>query len=151
MSQQSGVSSALRPVPARPTLWTRDITEAAALAYWFGENDQTFVAEKDGEIIGTYYIRANQAGGGRHIRNCGYMVSSGAMGRGVARTMCLHSLDYASRHGYRGMQFNFVVSSNTRALKLWETLDFDIVGRIPQAFAHPKLGYIDAFVMFRSL
>jgi ribosomal protein S18 acetylase RimI-like enzyme len=129
----------------------RDMTEADAIAYWFGEGRETFVAEEDGEITGTYYIRANQAGAGKHICNCGYMVSSDATGRGVARAMCLHSLDYARRHGYRGMQFNFVVSSNTRALKLWESLDFEIVGRVPQAFDHPKFGYIDAFVMFRSL
>jgi ribosomal protein S18 acetylase RimI-like enzyme len=93
-------------------------------------------------------MRANQAGGGKHICNCGYMTSAAATGRGVARAMCEHSLDHAGRRGYRGMQFNFVVSSNTRAVALWESLGFEIVGRLPQAFLHPTQGYIDALVMF---
>ena len=128
-----------------------DMTEADALAYWLGDDRETFVAQENGEIIGTYYIRANQAGGGKHICNCGYMTAAAAMGRGVARAMCQHSLDYALQRGYRGMQFNFVVSTNTRAVALWESFGFEIVGRLPQAFHHPKLGYVDALVMFRAL
>jgi len=129
----------------------RDMTEANALAYWLGEDRETFVAEESGEILGTYYIRPNQAGGGNHICNCGYMTRAAATGRGVARAMCQHSLDYARQRGYRGMQFNFVVSSNTRAVALWQSFGFEIVGRLPQAFHHPTLGYVDALVMFRSL
>jgi ribosomal protein S18 acetylase RimI-like enzyme len=129
----------------------REMTEADALAYWLGDDRETFVAEEDGEIIGTYYIRANQAGGGKHICNCGYMTSAAATGRGIARAMCRHSLNHAQQRGYRGMQFNFVVSTNTRAVALWESLGFEIVGRLPQAFHHPKLGYVDALVMFRPL
>ena len=83
-----------------------DMTRAHALAYWLGDDRETFVAEENGEIIGTYYIRANQAGGGNHICNCGYITAAAAMGRGVARAMCQHSLDYARQRGYRGMQFN---------------------------------------------
>ena len=128
-----------------------DMTEADALAYWLGDDRETFVAQENGEIIGTYYIRANQAGGGKHICNCGYMTAAAAMGRGVARAMCQHSLDYAPQRGYRGMQFNFVVSSNTRAVALWKSFGFEIVGRLLQAFHHPKLGYVDALVMFRAL
>ena len=129
----------------------RDMTEADALAYWLGSDRETFVAEEDGEIVGTYFIRANQAGGGRHICNCGYMTSPTATGRGVARAMCRHSIDYARQRGYRGMQFNFVVGTNTRAIALWESLGFTTVGRLPQAFHHPTLGYVDALVMFRAL
>jgi len=129
----------------------RDMTEANALAYWLGEDRETFVAEESGEILGTYYIRPNQAGGGNHICNCGYMTRAAATGRGVARAMCQHSLDYARQRGYRGMQFNFVVSTNTRAVALWQSFGFEIVGRLPQAFDHPTLGYVDALVMFRSL
>ena len=128
------------------------MTEAAALAYWMGGDRDTFVVEDDNdEIVGTYYIRANQAGGGSHICNCGYMTSATATGRGIARAMCRHSLEYARQRGYRGMQFNFVVSTNTRAVALWESFGFAIVGRLPQAFHHPTLGYVDAFVMFRHL
>lgn len=129
----------------------RDLSEADALAYWLGDDRETFVAEQNGAIVGTYYIRANQAGGGKHVCNCGYMTSSAAVGRGVARAMCKHSMDYAQKHGFRGMQFNFVVSANTRAVSLWQSFGFEIVGRLPQAFHHPKLGYLEALVMFRPL
>ena len=128
-----------------------DMTEADALAYWLGNDRETFVAEENGEIIGTYYIRTNQAGGGKHICNCGYMTAAAAIGRGVARALCQHSLDYARQRGYRGMQFNFVVSTNTRAVALWKSFGFEIVGRLPQAFDHRRLGYVDALVMFRFL
>jgi ribosomal protein S18 acetylase RimI-like enzyme len=129
----------------------RDMTETDALAYWLGNDRETFVAEEDGEIVGAYYIRANQAGGGRHICNCGYMTAAAMAGRGVARAMCQHSLDYAQLRGYRGMQFNFVVSTNTRAVALWRSFGFEIVGRLPLAFRHPRLGFVDALVMFRPL
>ena len=129
----------------------REMSEADALAYWLGEDKETFVAEEEGVIVGTYYIRANQAGGGRHICNCGYMTSAAANGSGVGRAMCQHSLDHAVQRGYRGMQFNFVVSTNTRAVALWESFGFEIVGRLPGAFHHPTLGYVDALVMFRQL
>jgi transposase/GNAT superfamily N-acetyltransferase len=129
----------------------QDMAEADALAYWLGDDRKTFVAEQDGLIIGTYYIRANQAGGGKHICNCGYMTSAAATGRGIARAMCEHSLDVAQKHGFSGMQFNFVVSVNARAVQLWQSLGFEIVGHLPKAFLHPKLGYVDALVMFRPL
>lgn len=129
----------------------RRMSETDALAYWLGDDRETFVAAENGEIIGTYYIRPNQTGGGSHICNCGYMTSITATGRGVARAMCKHSLDHGRTRGFRGMQFNFVVSSNSRAVALWQSLGFAIVGRLPEAFDHPKLGYVDALVMFRSL
>ena len=125
--------------------------EADALAYWLGADKETFVAEDEGVIIGTYYMRANQAGGGSHVCNCGYMTSRSAVGRGVARAMCTHSLAHARSSGYRAMQFNFVVSTNERAVRLWQTMGFEIVGRLPLAFHHPCLGYIDALVMFQPL
>lgn len=128
-----------------------DMTEADALAYWLGGDRETFVAEDGGELVGTYFIRANQAGGGKHVCNCGYVTSVAATGRGVARAMCEHSLRHARNRGFRAMQFNFVVSTNTRAVALWQSLGFDVVGRLPQAFHHPKLGDVDALVMFRSL
>ena len=128
-----------------------DMSEADALAYWLGADKETFIAEEDGTVVGTYYVRPNQAGGGRHVCNCGYMTSASATGRGVARRMCEHSLDHARRRGYRAMQFNFVVSTNERAVRLWQSLGFDTVGRLPLAFQHPTAGYVDALVMFRAL
>jgi ribosomal protein S18 acetylase RimI-like enzyme len=96
-------------------------------------------------------MRANQAGGGRHVCNCGYMTMPAASGRGVARAMCAHSLEHAWSRGYRAMQFNFVVSTNERAVRLWQSLGFEIVGRLPAAFRHPSAGYVDALVMFQRL
>ena len=129
----------------------RNLTEAAALGYWFGPDKETFVAEDGGAILGTYYMRPNQAGGGSHVCNCGYMTGTAAIGRGVARAMCEHSLAYARARGYRAMQFNFVVSTNTRAVRLWQAMGFAIVGRLPGAFYHPDRGDVDALVMFRPL
>lgn len=128
-----------------------DMSEADALAYWMGPDKETFVAEEDGLVVGTYYMRPNQAGGGRHVCNCGYMTSAKATGRGVARRMCEHSLDHARSRGYRAMQFNFVVSTNGRAIRLWQSLGFETVGRLPLAFEHPTAGYVDALVMVRQL
>jgi len=129
----------------------RDMSEAEALAYWIGADRETFVAEGEGRILGTYYLRANQPGGGAHVANCGYMTAADASGRGVARAMCEHSLRHARERGFRAMQFNFVVSSNERAVKLWQGLGFETVGRLPGAFLHPRLGYVDALVMYKVL
>jgi ribosomal protein S18 acetylase RimI-like enzyme len=128
-----------------------DLSEAAALAYWMGPDRETFVAEEDGRVVGTYFLRTNQAGGGRHVCNCGYVTSAAASGRGIARRMCEHSLAHARERGYRAMQFNFVVSTNTRAVGLWQSLGFEIVGRLPGAFLHPTAGYVDAYVMYQRL
>lgn len=129
----------------------RDMSEADALAYWTSPEKETFVAEDEGVVLGTYYMRPNQMGGGRHICNCGYMTSASAAGRGVASQMCDHSLQYARERGYRGMQFNFVVSTNERAIRLWKRKGFDVVGTLPSAFHSPSAGYVDALVMFQTL
>lgn len=127
----------------------RELSREAALAFWLA--NEAFVAEEAGMVLGTYYLRRNQAGGGGHICNCGYMVAPEASGRGVARAMCAHSLEQACARGYRGMQFNFVVSTNARAVRLWQAMGFAIVGRIPGGFAHPRLGFVDALVMYQAL
>lgn len=128
-----------------------NLSETDALAYWLGADKETFVTEVDGVILGTYYMRPNQAGGGSHVSNCGYMTSASATSRGVARAMCEHSLAHARSRGFRAMQFNFVVSTNERAVRLWRAMGFEIVGRLPLAFRHPRFGYVDALVMFQSL
>lgn len=127
------------------------MSEEAALAYWLGPDKQAFVAEERGVVLGTYYIRLNQAGGGRHVCNCGYMTGAAATGRGIARQMCEHSLLMARERGFRAMQFNFVVSTNHRAVRLWQSLGFEIVGTLPLAFEHPAHGFVDAFVLFQPL
>jgi len=129
----------------------RDMSRADALAYWKSPGHEVFVAEHDGMVLGTYYMRANQQGGGSHVANCGYMTAPQASGRGVARAMCAHSLAHARSRGFRAMQFNLVVSSNERAVALWQSFGFEIVGRLPAAFEHPRLGPVDAVVMYRML
>ena len=129
----------------------RDVSRTDALDYWRSAGHAVFVAEQGGDIAGTYYLRANTQGGGAHVANCGYMVASGAMGRGVARAMCEHSLRQARERGFTAMQFNFVIASNTRAVRLWQHCGFEICGVLPGAFAHPKYGMVDALVMFRRL
>jgi ribosomal protein S18 acetylase RimI-like enzyme len=128
-----------------------DMNREDALAYWNSPGHEVFVAEENKEIVGTYVLRANQKGGGAHVANCGYMTAPWASGRGVARTMCQHSLERAKARGFRAMQFNFVVSTNDRAVRLWQSMGFEIVGRLPGAFAHPALGAVDALVMYRLL
>jgi ribosomal protein S18 acetylase RimI-like enzyme len=129
----------------------RDVSRTDALAYWRSAGHAVFVAEQGGDIAGTYYLRANTQGGGAHVANCGYMVASGAMGRGVARAMCEHSLQQARERGFTATQFNFVIASNERAVRLWQRCGFAIAGALPGAFAHPEHGMVDALVMFRRL
>jgi L-amino acid N-acyltransferase YncA len=129
----------------------RNMDKTAAIAYWLCEAHEVFVAEENGEIVGTYFLQANQKGGGAHVANCGYMTAVGATGRGVARAMCAHSLDRARERGFRAMQFNFVVSTNERAVRLWQSFGFATSGTLPKAFLHPTLGYVDAYVMYRDL
>jgi ribosomal protein S18 acetylase RimI-like enzyme len=129
----------------------RDISREDALAYWRRPGHAVFVAEDAGAIVGTYYLRANNRGGGAHVANCGYVVAPDAFGRGVAQAMCAHSLGEAKSRGFSAIQFNFVIASNERAVRLWQRMGFAIVGRLPGAFQHPRLGLVDAYVMLRSL
>lgn len=129
----------------------RDMSRDEALAYWFSAEKETFVWEENDAVLGTYFLKANQQGGGAHVANCGYVTSATAQGRGIARAMCLHSLERAKERGFRAMQFNFVVSTNERAVKLWLSLGFEVVGRLPGAFEHPSRGLVDALVMYRKL
>lgn len=131
--------------------YDRDMSRAVGLAHWTGSDRETFVADDDGHIVGTYFLRPNQSGGGRHVCNCGYVTATAATGRGVARAMCTHSLDLARARGFRAMQFNFVISSNERAVRLWTSMGFETVGRLPAAFLSPSQGYVDALVMYRAL
>jgi ribosomal protein S18 acetylase RimI-like enzyme len=129
----------------------RDIDRAGALAYWLAPGNTVFVAEEDGELLGTYVLRTNRQGGGDHVANCGYVTHPASTRQGVGAAMCAHSLEEAVRRGFSAMQFNFVVSTNERAVALWQRFGFAIVGRLPRAFRHPRLGLVDALVMHRDL
>jgi ribosomal protein S18 acetylase RimI-like enzyme len=132
------------------------ISREAALAYWFQQGAHVFVAERSGEtarrheIVGSYTIHANQSGGGRHVANAAFIVARTGRGRGIGRALGEHCLKEARRLGFRAMQFNFVVSTNESALKLWKDLGMKIVGTLPGAFLHPIKGYVDVYVMFQA-
>lgn len=128
-----------------------DMDRETAWKTWVELPRATFVVEQDGQILGTYYIKANAAGPGDHVCNCGYMTAAAARGKGVASAMCRHSLQVGRELGFSAMQFNSVVASNTVAVVLWQKLGFAIVGTLPKAYRHARLGLVDCHVMFRSL
>ena len=123
-----------------------DMSKADALDYWKGPEDETFVVQE-----GTYHLRPNCAGGDAHVANVGYMTSSAATGRGVGRRMVEHSLQRARERGFKAIQFNFVVSTNERAVRLYRSFGFETIGTVPLAFLHPKRGYVDVLLMFKML
>jgi ribosomal protein S18 acetylase RimI-like enzyme len=129
----------------------RNASREDVLGFWFAGGHEVFVAEDDRVVVGTYFLRANQGGGGSHVANCGYVTANAATGRGVASAMCAHSLEHARARGFKAMQYNFVVSTNERAVRLWKKHGFRIVGQLPGAFLHPHQGYVDAYVMYREL
>ncbi len=132
-------------------MYPPDTPEADARRTWTGPGLWTYVAEADGEIVGTYAMRVNQPGHGSHVVNAGYMVRPHAFGRGVGGAMCAHSLGEARTLGFRAMQFNAVVSTNARAVALWQRMGFAIVGTVPRAFRHATLGEVDLHIMHRFL
>lgn len=153
-TDRDAIVALVAPIVAAGESYTlpRDMDAAALADYWFGADKQVFVArDGDGRLLGSYYLRANQPGGGAHVANAGYATAEAVRGRGVARVMALHSFDVARVAGFRAMQFNFVIASNTVAVGLWQSLGFAIVGRLPAAFDHPRLGMVDALVMHRPL
>lgn len=121
------------------------------LAYFWPATARVWIAEEDGQPLGCFYLRPNQPGNGGHVCNAGYCTTEAARGRGVARFMLAASLQEARDHGYAAMQYNFVVSTNTRAIETWERAGFAVVGRLPRAFRHPSQGFVDALVMFKEL
>ena len=119
--------------------------------HWFSEYMTTFVAEDNNQILGTYIIKPNHIGLGNHIANCSYMVNPDTQGKGIGKMLCEHSINFATACGYRGIQFNMVVSTNTSAVNLWEKYGFSIIGTTPGGFRHDKLGYVDTYIMYRAL
>lgn len=123
-----------------------------AMTYWFAPDTQTYVAEQPAiGIAGTYILRPNQSGGGSHVANAGFMVAANARGQGIGCAMAEHCLSEARRLGFRAMQFNYVISTNPAAIRLWQNLGFEIVGTLRDAFHHPTKGYVNVYVMYRSL
>ncbi len=121
------------------------------MAYWMEPDKNTYVAILDDTIVGSFFIKANQPGLGSHIANAGYMTSPLASGKGIGKAMGQFSLEEAKRLGYQAMQFNIVVKSNERAVRLWQSLGFKIIGEIPEAFNHQSLGMTNAYIMYQRL
>jgi len=128
-----------------------DAPREAVLAYWFAPDKQVFVAERNGELLGTYYLKPNSTGPGAHVVNAGYMVRPDARGQGIGAAMARDSFVRAKQAGYHAMQYNLVVATNEAALRLYRTLGMGEVGRLTQAFRHKDLGLVDAVVMYRLL
>ncbi|WP_142846667.1 GNAT family N-acetyltransferase [Telmatospirillum sp. J64-1] len=152
--QWDALWSILQPVfrAGETYAFSPDISEQEAYTAWIEYPAATYVAaDEQGRVLGTYYIKPNQPGLGSHVCNCGYVVAEQARGKGVASLMCEHSQREAVAQGFRAMQFNLVVSTNDVAVRLWQKHGFDVVGRLPGAFRHPRLGFVDAFVMYKSL
>jgi len=126
-------------------------TRDEMLDYWFSSSKFTYTAMLDGKIVGTFFIQDNQPGLGSHIANAGYATSPKAYGQGIGKQMGIFSLEEARRLGYKAMQFNIVVKTNERAVKLWENIGFKIIGEIPEAFEHRFLGLVNAYIMYQKL
>lgn len=128
-----------------------ETTKDEAQALWLAPGLSTYVALLDGEVVGTYILKANQPGLGSHVANAGYMVHPRRSGRGIGRALCEHSLEEARQAGFLAMQFNIVVSTNHPAVALWQKMGFAIVGTVLKAFRHLELGLVDIYVMHRFL
>ena len=129
----------------------RNTSKYEAYKIWMEQPQKSYVCVVNNKVLGTYYLKQNHKGGGGHVCNCAYMVAIEAEGKGIGTMMCLHSQNIAKGLGYKAMQFNLVLVSNIKAISLWKKLGFDTVGKIPKAFDHPKLGYVDALVMHKWL
>jgi L-amino acid N-acyltransferase YncA len=132
-------------------VFSPDSSEQEMMEYWMGTDKSTYVAEMEGKIVGTFYLKPNQPGLGSHVCNAGFMVDEKESGKGIGRQMGLFALKEAKKAGYHAMQFNFVISINLAAMKLWKSLGFEIVGEIPEAYRHPEKGFVGVCVMYRRL
>lgn len=146
--------------------WPADMPERRARSEWMGGDRTTVlvaVGEAAGEatggeasgatgrVLGTASIHPNREGNGDHVANGSFMVDPACSGRGVGRALGEAALARAKAEGYRAMQFNAVVASNTGAIALWHALGFATVGTVPAAFRHPRDGAVGLHIMYREL
>jgi GNAT superfamily N-acetyltransferase len=130
-----------------------EMDEAQARAMWLvGPPGRTSVAVgADGTVLGTANMYANRDGPGAHVASGSFMVDPAHWGKGAGRALCEDALDWAREQGFRAMQFNAVAESNDRAVALYRSLGFDVIGTVPEAFLHPTQGYVGLHVMYRQL
>lgn len=132
-------------------VFSLDKTKESMMDYWMGADKATFVVEKEGVVVGTFYLKANQEGLGDHICNAGFVVACDAEGQGLGRWMGEYAQVAAKSRGFRAMQFNFVIQSNQKAVHLWKSLGFSVIGEIPEAYRHPNLGLVPALIFYKKL
>ena len=132
-------------------VFSLDKTKELMMGYWMGADKTTFVVENKGVVVGTFYLKANQEGLGDHICNAGFVVSQDAEGQGVGRWMGEFAQAAAKSRGFLAMQFNFVIQSNQKAVHLWKSLGFSVIGEIPEAYRHPELGLVPALIFHKKL
>ncbi len=132
-------------------VFSLDKTQESMMGYWMGTDKTTFVVEKEGVVVGTFYLKANQEGLGDHICNAGFVVSRYAEGQGVGRWMGEFAQAAAKSRGFLAMQFNFVIKSNKKAVHLWKSLGFSVIGEIPEAYRHPNLGLVSSLIFYKKL
>jgi ribosomal protein S18 acetylase RimI-like enzyme len=149
-SDRPAIRKIIKAVIAGGDTYT-DTSEDETAASWFTADKHNYVAVLDGEVVGTFWLRANQPGRGSHVGNAAYMVSPEARGKGVGKRMAEFSVEEARRLGFKSIQFNFVVKSNEVAVKLWQSVGFEIIGEIPDAFDHIENGMTNAYIMYRRL
>lgn len=133
--------------------WPVDVTEDVARAMWMADAlpYRTVVAVDGDDVMGTAKMGPNHMGPGAHIANASFMVSPAHSGKGVGRALGRYVVDQARADGFRSMQFNAVVSTNTVAVKLWQSLGFEIIATLPEGYQHATKGYVGLHIMFRSL
>lgn len=132
-------------------VFSPDTPKADLQKHWFAPKMQTFVAEEQGQVLGTYILKPNHIDRGSHIANAAYMVHPQAQGKGIGTQLCEHSLLLAKEGGFIGMQFNLVVSTNQAAVAIWKKFGFQVIGTTPNGFRHQILGLVDTYIMYKSL
>ena len=118
---------------------------------WIHLDNLIGVSEVNGIVAGAYIIKANQPGYGNHVANAAYMVDTAFRGKSIGKLLCAHSLEAAKAAGYRAMQFNLVVSTNTAAIRTWKAFGFKRIGVVPEGFYQEGAGYVDAYIFHRFL
>ena len=149
-----GIWAVMGPIVAagETYCYDRDLDEAGARARWWRDRPgRTFVAVHEGRVVGTAESHPNQGGGGAHVANAGFMVDVEHQGQGIGKALCAHVIEAARRDGFKAMQFNAVVETNTGAVALWRSFGFQILATVPEAFCHPTAGYVGLHVMYRRL
>jgi GNAT superfamily N-acetyltransferase len=141
-------------VAARETyVYDPDMTEDEARAIWMiGSPGRTVVASDANDVVlGTANMYANRPGPGSHVASASFMVDPARAGRGVGRALGEHVIEWARARGFRAIQFNAVVETNEAAVRLWRSLGFEVLATVPEAFEHPRYGYVGLLIMHRFL